>query len=186
MESIKKIKEEPIIDERLPHPYREVVRELRGIRELLEEINKRLVPVPPAVVVPPVVVKAPPPLIGTVEVSAESIKKIAKHIAELITSRLEMLPNRLDRIDVDTSVTEQISLRAQKKIWPALALGFWVEDVGGGFSYIIVSEKQGDKERTAAVDDKWDMAFANLLITGSGVAGTAKIWLWWIEPESLI
>lgn len=60
-ERLRKVKEEPLIDERIPHPYREVIRELRGIRELLEEIRERLVaPPPPAPPAPPVVVRPPP------------------------------------------------------------------------------------------------------------------------------
>ena len=54
----RKVKEEPLIDERIPHPYREVIKELRALRAELEEIKERLPVAVPAV--PPVVVEAPP------------------------------------------------------------------------------------------------------------------------------
>ena len=58
---LRKAKEEPLLDERIPHPYREVIKELRAIRAQLEEIGERLpVVVPAAPPVPPVVVKPPP------------------------------------------------------------------------------------------------------------------------------
>ena len=55
MERFRKIKEEPLIDERIPHPYREFVKELRAIRTLLEEIEKRLPVAAPPVVKPPAI-----------------------------------------------------------------------------------------------------------------------------------
>lgn len=64
-ERLRKVKEEPILDERLPHPYREVVKELRAIKAQLEEISQKLPvvvpPAPPAVIRPgvPPVVKIP-------------------------------------------------------------------------------------------------------------------------------
>lgn len=63
---LKKVKEEPLIDERLPHPYREVIRELRAIRSELEEIKQRLAVVPPAppIAKPPAVAVPPIPAIA--------------------------------------------------------------------------------------------------------------------------
>ena len=50
----RKAKEEPLLDDRIPHPYREVIKELRAIRAELEEIKERLAAaVPPAPPVPP-------------------------------------------------------------------------------------------------------------------------------------
>ena len=186
-ERLRKIKEKPLIDERIPHPYREVVAELRAMRGLLEEIKESLpVVVPPVVVppaapptAPPIVVKPPPPTIGTIEIGVTSIKKLA----ELISVPLEKLPNRVEKIDIDTSKTKQISLKKQGKIKTEVALGFWVEDVGGGFNYVIVRDGFGKDEKTAAVDDKWEVEFDNLLVTGSGNPGTARIWYWWLKPE---
>ncbi len=60
-ERLRKIKEEPLIDGRIPHPYRESVKELRAIKALLEEIKQKLpVAIPPA---PPVV--RPPAVLVT-------------------------------------------------------------------------------------------------------------------------
>jgi len=188
-ERLKKIKTEPLIDERVPHPYREIIKELRAVRELLEEVKERLpvvVPpppaVPPALPAPPIVIPRP---IGVVEISTGSIEKLAKLVAELTTSRLERLPNRLERIDIDTSKKTQISLRKQGRIKPKWALGFWVEAIGGGFDYVIVRDRFGKDAKTAEADDKWDQEFDDLLITGSGTAGTARLWYWWIEPEEV-
>lgn len=59
-ERLKKIKEEPLIDERIPHPYREVVKELKAIKAQLEEIKQKLpIPIPP----PPPVRPGVPPVI---------------------------------------------------------------------------------------------------------------------------
>lgn len=50
----------PLIDERIPRRFREMIRELKGIRELLEEVKERLA-VPPVVpTLPPVKVRLPP------------------------------------------------------------------------------------------------------------------------------
>ena len=80
-ERLRKIKEKPLIDERIPHPYREVVAELRAIRELLEGIKERLVAPPPA---PPAVVVRPPPVPAIMlpkeefrEVYVEALEKYA-------------------------------------------------------------------------------------------------------------
>jgi len=67
-ERLKKIKEEPLLDERLPHPYREILKQLRVIEARLEEISGKLplvvpapvVRVPPAPGVPPPVIPAIP------------------------------------------------------------------------------------------------------------------------------
>lgn len=60
-ERLRKIKEEPLLDDRIPHPYRESIKELRAITALLEEIVQKLpVAIPPA---PPVVVRPPAVLV---------------------------------------------------------------------------------------------------------------------------
>lgn len=134
----------------------------------------RVPPVVPEVPAPPAVPAIPPPPMR-VELSLRTIIQLAN----AITSVLERFPNRLEKMEIDTSQTTQISLRSEGKIKPAFALGFWVEGVGGGFSYIIVRDGFGKAERTAAVDDKWEIEFDDLLVTGAGVAGTATIWYWW-------
>lgn len=84
-ERLRKIKEEPIIDERIPHPYREVVRELRAIHELLEQIKERLAVPPPAVPppVPPVIVRPPPvPPVPAIALPKEEFRKIYEEALE--------------------------------------------------------------------------------------------------------
>lgn len=191
-ERLSKIKEEPIIDERIPHPYREVIKELRGIKAQLEEISQKLAVTIPAPPVPPVVVPGVPPAPGVVparvpperpsiiELSAASIKSLAKAIA----SYLPQLPNYLDRVEIDTSRTDWFHLRDLGKIRPATALGLWVESIGGGFEYKIMRVGRGpSKPRTALVDDKWDQEFDDIIMRGLG-AGTAVLWIWWREEAS--
>jgi hypothetical protein len=56
-ERLRRVKEEPLLDDRIPHPYREIVKELKEIQSKLDEIKQRL---PPTVTVPPITVTAPP------------------------------------------------------------------------------------------------------------------------------
>jgi hypothetical protein len=114
---------------------------------------------------------------ATVGLSSETINVLAREITE----RLQQLPNRVGKIEWDTSVQTWKSMREEKKIKPAKALGFWVEDVGGGFEYIIFRHGVESVPRTAEVDDMWDVEFDDLQIRGSGIAGTAIIWYWWRE-----
>jgi len=74
-ERVKKIKEEPFLDERLPHPYREFVKELRAIRAKLEEISAKL---PIAVPAPPVVVRPGAPIVKVpaIQLSKEEFMNI--------------------------------------------------------------------------------------------------------------
>ena len=149
------------LDELIDHFDKLVKREI----ELLKAIEKALVPV-----------EIPP--LGVVSLDDETIKAIVEGLA----ARLVQLPNRLDRIEIDTSVTTWVSLRKAGKIKPTVALGFWVESIGGGFEYKIIREGLGPtKPRTAAADDKWDQMWDDLEVKGLG-AGTAVIYLWWREP----
>ena len=146
------------LDELIDHFDKLVKREI----ELLKAIEKALVPV-----------EIPP--LGVVALDDSTIKKLS----EAITTRLVQLPNRLDRIEIDTSNTNWVSLREAGKIKPTVALGFWVESIGGGFEYRIIREGLGPtKPKTAVADDKWDQEYDNLLVRGLG-AGTAVIYLWW-------
>jgi len=75
-ERLKKIKEEPLLDERLPHPYREVIKELRAIKAQLEEISSKLpIAVPVTVGVPPpgVPVVVPPAVAPPITVKIPAI-----------------------------------------------------------------------------------------------------------------
>jgi len=133
--------------------------------ELLKAIEKALVPV-----------EIPP--LGVVSLDDKTIKAIVEGLA----ARLVQLPNRLDRIEIDTSVTTWVSLRKAGKLKPSVALGFWVESIGGGFEYKIIREGLGPtKPRTAAADDKWDQEFDDFECRGLG-AGTAVIFIWWRQP----
>ena len=179
-------------------PFLKMERLLQEIRDGILELQRRVPPpavpvevppVPPCRVppeierVPPVVPAVPPVPPPAPPMMVELSLRTIIQLANAITSVLERFPNRLEKIEIDTSQTTQRSLRSEGKIKPAFALGFWVEGVGGGFSYIIVRDGFGTAERTAAVDDKWDIEFDDLLITGAGVAGTATIWYWWLKPE---
>lgn len=142
--------------------------------ELLEEIKKRLPAPPPEIIVRPEIV-IPRRTIGVVEIDRKSIKALAQEIVK----HLVKLPNRMDRIEINTSITTWKSLKKEGKIKPAIALGFWVESIGGGFDYRIIREGKGPTQpRTAVADDKWDQEFDDLLVKGAG-AGTAVIYIWW-------
>ena len=146
------------LDELIDHFDKLVKREI----ELLKAIEKALVPV-----------EIPP--LGVVALDDKTIKAIVEGLA----TRLVQLPNRLDRIEIDTSKTDWVSLRKAGKIKPTVALGFWVESIGGGFEYKIIREGLGPtKPRTAVADDKWDQALDDLEVRGLG-GGTAVIYLWW-------
>jgi len=75
-------KKEPLLDERLPHPYRELVGELRAIKALLEEINKKLA----APAAPPVVVR---PGVPAVEVKVPAIALPKGDYMTLLVEALE-------------------------------------------------------------------------------------------------
>ena len=177
-----KLKEKPLIDERIPHPYRELLSELKQIHEQLEEIKGLLEvpPAPPAVPPPVVVPGVPPPAVPRVAVTVTALTpENIKDLAQEITTRLVRLPNRVQKIEIDTSDTKSVSLRRKGVLKPAVPLGFEVQEIGGGFTYVIVREGFGKDERTALKGDKWEIEFDDLLIKGSGKAGTAKVWYWW-------
>lgn len=145
--------------------------------EILEEIRKRLPLAPPEIVVPPA---RPPvlPTIGLIEIGKDSMDALAQKTAALLIR----LPNRLDRIEIDTSTDKWQSLRKTGKIKPKVALGFEVENVGGGFEYKILRKGKGPtKSRTALTGDKWDLEFDDINVKGSGDAGIAVINYWWRE-----
>jgi transposase-like protein len=138
----------------------EIAREFGVLESTVREIVERIVP--------------PPPGVTVVALRTESIIELARELAK----RILQLPNRGERIEWDTSETAWKSLRAEGKIKPDKALGFWVEDIGGGFEYKIVRETFESDAKTAEEDDKWDQEFDDLLVKGAG-AGTALIWYWW-------
>jgi len=52
LERLKKVKEEALLDERIPHPYREILAELRAIHTTLEQAKIPTVGVPPTIRIP--------------------------------------------------------------------------------------------------------------------------------------
>ena len=142
-----------------PERIEELVREFGVSEALVRQIIERV---------------APP---ATVGLTSESIEELARKLAE----RVPQLPNRVNKIEFDTSVTTWKSMREAKKLKPAVALGFWVEDVGGGFEYIIAKGEIFSDPKKADVGDKWDMEFDDIQIRGLGAEGTARLWYWWRE-----
>jgi len=156
------------IDELLQHILEVQEAEIK----ILEDIRERLpitVAVPPAPPAPPRAPPARPIIISPAEVAKE------------VSRRLVQMPNRIERIVVETINENWISLKDQGKIKPDVALGFWIEQVGGGFDYIIRRNGFGAAEKTAEIDDKWDIEFDDILVKGYGVPGQGLIWYWWRE-----
>jgi len=142
--------------------------------KILEDIKERL---PITVAVPP----APPPRVPP-EVRVERPIIISPaEVAKEVSRRLVQMPNRIERIVVETINENWVSLKKQGKIKPDIALGFWIEQVGGGFDYIIRRNGFGASEKTAEIDDKWDIEFDDILVKGYGVSGQGLIWYWWRE-----
>lgn len=145
--------------------------------KLLQAISERVGA--PAAVIPP----AGPPerieglLPATVGLTSKSIDELVKKLAE----RVPQLPNRVNKIEFDTSITAWKSMREAKKLKPAIALGFWVEEVGGGFEYIIAKGEILSDPKKAEVGDRWDIEFDDIQIRGLGAEGTARLWYWWRE-----
>lgn len=117
-ERLRKIKEEPLIDERIPHPFRELIKELRGIRGLLEEIKERLVvppvPVPPVVPRVPVVVPPAPPewrpvtdrldqFVAELRVSREHLRDVKERLRPIL---LRANAYRVETLDLGTARTK--------------------------------------------------------------------------------
>ena len=169
----------PPVEEELPPAMRWIVRvftKLDDLIDYLSRLEKREIELLKAIEKALVPVEIPP--LGIVALDDKTIKAIVEGLA----SRLVQLPNRLDRIEINTADTNWVSLRKAGKIKPSVALGFWVESIGGGFEYKIIREGLGPtKSRTAAADDKWDQELDDIEVKGAG-AGTAVIYIWWREP----
>ncbi|MEM3361604.1 MAG: hypothetical protein QXV85_10420 [Candidatus Bathyarchaeia archaeon] len=142
--------------------------------KLLQAISERI-GAPPLPTVPPerIIERAAP----LVRITSESIDELIRKLAE----RLPQLPNRAGKIEFDTSITAWKSMREAKKLKPAVALGLWVEDVGGGFEYIIAKGEILSDPKRAEVGDRWDIEFDDIQIRGLGAEGTARLWYWWRE-----
>ncbi|MEM2537491.1 MAG: hypothetical protein QXK29_05055 [Candidatus Bathyarchaeia archaeon] len=142
--------------------------------KLLQAISERI-GAPPVPTVPPerIIERAA----TLVRITSESIDELIRKLAE----RLPQLPNRAGKIEFDTSITAWKSMREAKKLKPAVALGLWVEEVGGGFEYIIAKGEILSDPKRAEVGDRWDIEFDDIQIRGLGAEGTAKLWYWWRE-----
>jgi len=89
---LEKAKEKPLLDERIPHPYREIVSELKAIKAKLDEISQKLRAVPivaPPVAPPTAVPGAPPPVIvpGVAPVGVMALSK--EDFLDLLLEALE-------------------------------------------------------------------------------------------------
>jgi|YelNatPaOPRAMG01_1025707.scaffolds.fasta_scaffold32005_2 hypothetical protein len=156
------------ISERIGAPAAPIVSPER-IEELVKEFRI------PEAVIRQIIERVAPP--ATVGLSTESINELARKLAE----RIPQLPNRASKIEFDTSVTVWKSMREAKKLKPAIALGLWVEEVGGGFEYIIAKGEILSDPKKAEVGDTWDIEFDDIQIRGLGAEGTARLWYWWRE-----
>jgi len=139
--------------------------------ELLVEILKDVRRILAAI--PELKVTITPELIAELKIEAELIDSLAR--------RLEQLPNRLDKIEIDTSKTSWRSLRSEGELKGDVLLGFHIEHIGGGFTYKVVREDWESEAKTAVLDDKWDIEWDDLAVSGSGTTGTAVLWYWWRE-----
>lgn len=135
--------------------------------EILKDLRKVLTTIPERISV-----TVTPKLIAELKIEAELIDSLAR--------RLQQLPNRLDKIDIDTSKTSDISLKKLGKLKADVLLGLWVESIGGGFAYVFQRGDYRSPPKTAVVNDTWDMEFDDLSVAGLG-AGTATVWYWWRE-----
>lgn len=142
-----------------PERIEELVREFRVPEAVIRQVIERVA------------------LPTTVGLTTESINELARKLAE----RVPQLPNRVNKIEFDTSVTVWKSMREAKKLKPAVALGFMVEEVGGGFEYIIAKGEILSDPKRAEVGDRWDIEFDDIQIRGLGAEGTARLWYWWRE-----
>lgn len=144
--------------------------------ELLVTLIKDLRILIKKIPVPPEIPEIPP--LGVVDIGDVSVKALAQAIA----ARLLQLPNRVDDAEIDTSSTDWVSLKKTGKMKPSVAVGFHIEDVGGDFTYKIVRRGFNSPEKTAVQNDKFDFEFDDIMVKGSGTAGTGKIWIYWREP----
>lgn len=133
---------------------------LKDIRELLKAIKGLPTPVPPV----------PEPL-AVISLTEETIKKIREGLVQL--------PNRVREVEIDTSSTDWVSFRKTDEMKTDVALGFHIEEVGGGFTYKIVRGTNTSEEKLAMKNDRFDHEFDDLQVKGSGTTGTAKVWVYW-------
>jgi hypothetical protein len=106
-EILRKAKEEPLFDERIPHPYREVVKELRAIKAQLEEISQKLPLAAPLVVVRPGGV---PPKVPAIQLPKEEFMNVYVEALEKYDSLRLANDLHVETVDlgVDRSTSDKI------------------------------------------------------------------------------
>lgn len=134
--------------------------------------DTKVVPIP---AVPPRPPPPPPRPPECVCLTDETIKALAEEIA----SRQLQLPNRVDSAKIDTSKTSFLSLKDGGELKADVMLGFYIESVGGGFTYKVQRGDYQSQDKAAVDEDRWDIEFDDLIVAGSGTSGTAVIWYWW-------
>ena len=94
-----------------------------------------------------------------------------------ITDRLDVLIKEVDRDYPDFMA--DIPIDTSKATWVELKIsgtGFSIIEIGGGFDFKVPSAT--DAVIAAVKGDKYDFAFTNIYVKGSGTAGTGKIRYW--------
>ena len=94
-----------------------------------------------------------------------------------VTDRLDTIIAQIDR-DYPDFITD-IPIDTSKATWQELKIsgtGFSIISVGGGFEFKVPSAT--DTAITAVAGDKYDFAFTNIYVKGSGTAGTGEIRYW--------
>jgi len=84
VERVRKLKEEPILDERIPHPYREFLKELRTITAKLQEISEKL-----PITVPPTAPAVRPPPVGPPIIKIPAITLPKEEFLDIYVQALE-------------------------------------------------------------------------------------------------
>lgn len=145
---------------------------------VLRKLNKLLGQQPQIITEPgePVVVEPPErPIEWPGKISIPQLR-----LVDHLLSRLPQLPNRLHKVDIDTSKNSWKSLKGDGKLKGDVMQGFIIEDIGGGFNYKVSRGTYESPSKTAELDDKWDIEFDDIAVYGLGT-GTATIWYWWRE-----
>lgn len=135
---------------------------LYDIKEKLELVRPPVIPPPvPPPTPPPTPEPTPPPTLPTV---------------------ITLNPNRMDLITIDTSKTDEISLRRAGKLPAREYVAIWIENVGGGFEFSLMHADFGGTKFIKATDGlSIAVRFTDIVVKGSGTAGTGKIWVFWHE-----
>ena len=105
------------VDELIVLLLRVEEKQLRLLQVISERVGAPAAVIPPAVP-PERIEELLPATIGLASKSIDELVKKLEHIPQL--------PNRVNKIEFDTSITAWKSMREARKLKPAVALGFWV------------------------------------------------------------